>query len=63
MERLRILRERLARLGAQRWGREILLAALLTIAAAAFIATAMLGRGAPSDAKSPYETATKPPQQ
>jgi hypothetical protein len=58
MERLRILRERLTWLGAQRWGREILLAVGLTVAAAGFIAAALLGRG--GDGGSPYETATKP---
>jgi hypothetical protein len=62
MEQLRLLRERLARLGVRRWGREILLAVLLTIAAAAFIAAALLGRGVGSESDSAYETATKPPQ-
>jgi hypothetical protein len=62
MERLRLLRERLARLGVRRWGREILLAVLLTIAAAGFIAAALLGRGSGSENDSAYETATKPPQ-
>jgi hypothetical protein len=51
------------RLGVHRWGREILLAVLLTIAAAAFIAAAMVGRVGSGEAKNPYATATKPPQQ
>ena len=62
MERLRLLLGRLAKLGVGRWGREILLAVLLTIAAAGFIAAALLGRGSGSESGSAYETATKPPQ-
>ena len=62
MEKLRILRERLARLGAQRWSKEALLAVLLTLAAAAFIATALVGRDASVQGKTPYEAAHKPPQ-
>jgi hypothetical protein len=51
--------ERLAELSAQRWSRELLLAALLTLAAAAFIAAAVLDREAPDAEK--LETARKPP--
>ncbi len=62
MERRPNFLERIARLRAQRWSREVLLAALLTIAAAVFIATAMLGRD-PSDLdKTPYEAARKQPR-
>jgi hypothetical protein len=44
---------------ARRWAKEIALAALLTIAAAAFITVALLrSNGSPS---SPFETARKPP--
>jgi len=60
MEQLRILRQWIERLGAQRWGKEIVLAVLLTVAAVAFIATAILGSDTPVDGKAPYETATKP---
>lgn len=45
---------------AWRWAREIVLALILTIAAAAFITAAFLrGDGAPYDARK-YETARKP---
>ena len=43
----------------RRWAREIVIAALLTIAAAGFITAALLrGNGSPPAA--PYETARKP---
>ena len=43
----------------RRWAREIVLAAILTVAAAAFIAAALLrGNGDPQDAP-PFETARK----
>jgi hypothetical protein len=60
MERLGTLRQWIERLGAQRWGKEIVLAVVLTIAAVAFIATAILGSETSVDGKAPYETATKP---
>jgi hypothetical protein len=48
---------------ARRWMREIVIAALLTVAAIGFIAAALLrGNGGPSPAPS-YETARKPPTQ
>jgi hypothetical protein len=58
MEKRPSFLERLAQLRAQRWSREALLAALLTIAAAVFIATAMVGRDTPEQDK--LETARKP---
>jgi hypothetical protein len=46
---------------AWRWAREIVIAALLTIAAVGFIAAALLrGNGGPAATPS-YETARKPP--
>ncbi len=63
MERLKKIPRRLYQLGAQRWGREILLAVVLTIAAVAFIAAAIVGRGGSDEAKNPYETAVKPQPQ
>jgi hypothetical protein len=59
MEKRPSLGELLARLRAQRWSREVLLAALLTIAAAVFIAAAMLGRD--TSEKTQVETARQPP--
>lgn len=58
MEKRPFLREHVARLRAQRWTKEVLLAVLLTIAALAFIATAMVGRGGQDEA--PVETARTP---
>jgi hypothetical protein len=60
MEKQPNLLERIAQLRAQRWSREVLLAALLTIAAAVFIATAMVGRDQSESDKTPYEAARKP---
>ena len=59
MEKRHGLRKRLVQLRAQRWSREALLAALLTLAAAVFITTAMLGKGSPDD-KPTVETARTP---
>ena len=48
---------------ARRWVREIAIAVVLTIAAAAFITAALVrGSGAPESTPS-YETARKPPAQ
>jgi len=63
--------QHIRRLGAQRRMREILLAVLLTIAAFAFLATAIFGRDASPDGsldasvkgESHYETAGKPAPQ
>ena len=55
-----ILREQLAKLRAQRWSREALLAALLTLAALVFIAAAVVGTGSPDQDKSPVATAPTP---
>jgi hypothetical protein len=60
MERNPIAHEPRAQGRARRWAKEIALAALLTIAAAAFITAALLrSNGAPS--APPFETARKPP--
>ena len=58
MEYRSILHERLAKLRAQRWSREALLAALLTIAAVVFIAAAMIGTDTPDQDKTAVETNT-----
>jgi hypothetical protein len=60
MEQIKNIRRFLYQLGAQRWGKEILLAVVLTIAAVAFIAAAVVGRGGSDEAKNHYETAVKP---
>ena len=60
MEKRPNLLERIAQLRAQRWSREVLLAALLTIAAAVFIATAMVGSDSSDSDKTPFEAARKP---
>jgi hypothetical protein len=57
-----ILRKQLVKLRAQRWSREALLAALLTLAALVFIAAAVVGTDSPDQDKSPVATAP-PPQQ
>jgi hypothetical protein len=69
MDRQRIL-ERLRRFGAQRRTREIMLAVVLTIAAFAFLASAILGSDQASDGTQSvqsdprhYETAGKAPPQ
>jgi hypothetical protein len=58
MEKRSFLRDNIARIRGQRWTKEVLLAVLLTIAAAAFIATAMVGRGGQDGV--PVETARTP---
>ena len=58
MKRWPALRKRLIKLRAQRWSREVLLAALLTIAAVAFIAAAMVSTDQSDQAKSSIETAS-----
>jgi len=60
MGTLRVLRGWIARFGAQRWSKEVLLATVLTLAAAAFIAAALVGRGGPVQDKPPYVAADKP---
>jgi hypothetical protein len=62
MTRIRYMREWLRRRGLRRWYKEIALAVVLTVAALAFMAAALL-RGQdvqPDDL--PYATARKPPQ-
>jgi hypothetical protein len=54
-----IFRKQLVKLRAQRWRREALLAALLTLAALVFIATAIVGTDSPDQEKSPVATAPK----
>jgi hypothetical protein len=57
MQRLRYIREWIRRRRIKRWVREITLAVVLTVAAAAFIAVAVW-RGPQADV--PYATARKP---
>jgi hypothetical protein len=60
MERRSIATEQERQRRARRWAREIALAVLLTVAAAAFITAALLrGSGAPQGVPS-FETARKP---
>jgi hypothetical protein len=61
MEKRPSLNERITRFRAQPWSREVLLAALLTIAAVVFIAAAMIGRNDPDQQTVPVETARQPP--
>jgi peptidoglycan/LPS O-acetylase OafA/YrhL len=49
----------IARFRAQRWSKEILLAIVLTLAAAVFIATALMGQEAHVEAKPPSAAASK----
>lgn len=60
---LRVLRGWIAWLGAQRWRKEILLAIVLTLAAAAFLASALVGSHVPQEVEAPLATAEKPHQQ
>jgi hypothetical protein len=53
MGTVRALRRWITRFRAQRWSKEALLAVILTLAAAAFIAAALVGRDVSSDDKSP----------
>jgi hypothetical protein len=62
MATLRVLRGWIARFGAQRWSKEVLLAIVLTLAAAAFIAAALPGRTIPGQSKAPFVAADKPQQ-
>jgi len=62
MATLRVLRGWVARFGAQRWSKEALLAIVLTLAAAVFIAAAIMGRDVASEGKAPYAAADKPQQ-
>jgi hypothetical protein len=61
MEKRPSLNELLTRLRAQSWSREVLLAALLTIAAVVFITAAMVGRDNSEQGTTPVETARQPP--
>lgn len=57
MEKLRILRRQIAQFMAQRWAKEIMLAAMLTVAAAVFIVTAIVRKDAHPGQTTPYDTA------
>ena len=61
MEKRPSLNELIARFRGQPWSREVLLAALLTIAAVVFITAAMVGRDDPDQKTVPMETARQPP--
>jgi hypothetical protein len=56
---LRVVSGLVARFRAQRWSREILLAIALTLAAAAFIAAALMGEEAHIEAISPFADANR----
>jgi hypothetical protein len=60
MEKRSILQEQVARLRALRWGREALLAAILTIAALVFIAAAFVATDSSDQGKTASETARTP---
>jgi hypothetical protein len=60
MDKRLALRKQLIKLRAQRWSREALLALLLTVAAAVFIATAMLGKHPLNPDQPTVETASPP---
>jgi hypothetical protein len=62
MGTLRVLRRWITRFRAQRWSKEAMLAVVLTLAAAAFIAAALMGIDASSENKAPLATADKPRQ-
>jgi hypothetical protein len=59
MALVRVVSGWIALFRAQRWGREILLAVVLTLAAAGFIAAALLGQETHFHAKPPYAAADK----
>jgi uncharacterized membrane protein YfcA len=56
---LRVVSGWVARFRAQRWSREILLAIVLTLAAAAFIGAALMGHEPHGEAKPPFAAADK----
>jgi hypothetical protein len=56
---LRVVSGWIARFRAQRWSKEILLAVVLTLAAAIFIAAALMGQEAHVQAEPPYAAAGK----
>jgi hypothetical protein len=60
MDKRHALRRQFIKLRAQRWSREALLALLLTVAAAVFIATAMLGKNPLNQDPPTVETASPP---
>jgi hypothetical protein len=67
MEPLHGLRAWIAWFGARRWRTEVLLAIVLTLAAAAFLASALVGGHEPQRVEAPVDdaplaTAHKPPQ-
>ena len=60
MDKRHAFRRQFIKLRAQRWSREALLALLLTVAAAVFIATAMLGKNPLNPDPPAVETASPP---
>ena len=62
MARHRFLRERILLRRMRRWQREVALAIMLTVAAIAFIAAALLRGDGCFAGDAPYATARKPPQ-
>jgi hypothetical protein len=62
MRQLPVLRGWIAWVGARRWRKEFLLAIVLTLAAAVFLASSLVGSDEPEDAEAPVATAHKPLQ-
>jgi hypothetical protein len=60
MQRLRYIREWIRRRRIKRWGREIMLAVILTLAAAIFITVALWRENSAPQATAPYATAREP---
>ena len=60
MEPLHVLRGWMAWFGARRWRKEVVLAIVLTLAAAAFIASALVRSDVSLKVEAPVSTANKP---
>jgi hypothetical protein len=62
MKPLHVLRRWISWFGARRWRKEVLLAIVLTLAAAVFLASSLVGSDVSEDARAPVSTAHKPQQ-
>jgi hypothetical protein len=60
MKPLHVLRGWMAWLGARRWRKEVLLAIVLTLAAAVFLASALVGSEVSEEVDAPLASAHKP---
>ena len=60
MKPLHVLHGWIAWFGARRWRKEVLLAIVLTLAAAVFLASALVGGDVSVEGKAPVATAQKP---